>query len=172
MSVVADILESWRKPSQVMGRHLRRGKSEPFAFTFIVVFLIICFVAQWPEAARVTALNPEIPVAAQLLPRGLALLATIPFLYLVAALGGLVARALGGRGSWYAARIALFWALVAVSPLVLLVGLVAGMIGQGIQLNLIGGVTFAIFLTFWTINLRAAHLNAADLNMGAQASAE
>ena len=105
MSVVADILESWRRPSQVMRRHLARGRSEPFAFTFIVVFLTICFIAQWPEAARVTALNPEIPVAAQLLPRGLALLATIPFLYLIAALGGLFARAVGITASWYGARI-------------------------------------------------------------------
>ena len=52
--------------------------------------------------------------------------------------------------------IALFWALVVVSPLVLLVGLVAGMIGQGTQLSLIGLVTFSIFLTFWTIHLHAA----------------
>lgn len=162
MSVVADILESWRRPSQVLRRHLARGKSEPFAFTFIVVFLIICFIAQWPEAARVTALNPGIPVVAQLLPRGLALLATIPFLYLIAALAGLIARAFGSAISGYGARIALFWALVVVSPLVLLVGLVAGMIGQGTQLTLIGLLTFAIFLAFWAVNLRAAGWQHAD----------
>ncbi len=162
MSVVADILDSWRRPSQVLRRHLARGKSEPFAFTFIVVFLIICFIAQWPEAARVSALNPEIPVAAQLLPRGLALLATIPFLYFIAALGGLAARAIGSRPTWYGARIALFWALVVVSPLVLLVGLVGGMIGQGTQLTLIGLITFVIFLTFWILHLRAAGQANAD----------
>lgn len=156
MSVVTDILESWRRPTKVLRRHLLRGASEPFAFTFLMVFLIICFIAQWPEAARITALNPEIPILAQLLPRALALLATIPAWYGLAALGGWVARFMGGRGSWYAARLSLFWALVTITPMVLLVGLVVGMIGAGSQLTLVGTVTFALFLVFWTLNLREA----------------
>ncbi len=155
MSVVADILESWRRPSWVLHRHLSRGRSEPFAFTFLVVFLIVAFIAQWPDAARVSALNPEIPIAAQLLPRALALLATIPVWYLLAALGRLVASALGGQGGWYEARLALFWTLVTISPMILMVGLVAGMIGAGAQLTILGAVTFAVFLLFWVINLRA-----------------
>jgi hypothetical protein len=155
VSVVADILESWRRPSRVLHRHLSRGRSEPFAFTFLVVFLIVTFIAQWPDAARVSALNPEIPIAAQLLPRALALLATIPVWYLLAALGRLVARALGGQGGWYEARLALFWTLVTISPMILMVGLVAGMIGAGAQLTILGAVTFAVFLLFWVINLRA-----------------
>jgi hypothetical protein len=155
VSVVADILESWRRPSRVLHRHLSRGRSEPFAFTFLVVFLIVAFIAQWPDAARISALNPEIPIAAQLLPRALALLATIPVWYLLAALGRLVARALGGQGGWYEARLALFWTLVTISPMILMVGLVAGMIGAGAQLTILGAVTFAVFLLFWVINLRA-----------------
>ena len=111
---------------------------------------------QWPEAARTTALNPEIPVPPQLLARALALLATIPLWYALAALGHLVARAMGGQGGWYGARIGLFWALVACSPLILLVGLVGGMIGPGGQLWLMGGLTFVVFAAFWAINLHEA----------------
>lgn len=156
MSVVADILESWRRPSVVMRRHMMRGRSEPFAFTFLVVFLVICLIAQWPEAARTTAMNPDIPLPPQLLGRAMALLATIPLWYAFAALGGIVLRTLGGQGMWYEARIALFWALVTVSPMILLTGLVAGMIGPGPQLTSVGLLTFGLFGLFWALNLREA----------------
>lgn len=162
MSVLADIVQSWRGPSKVLRRHLQRGKSEAFAFTFLVVFLLICLVAQWPEAARVTVLNPEIPVVAQLLPRALALLATIPVWYALAALGKLAVQGLGRPVSWYAARVALFWALVSVTPLVLLMGLIAGMIGPGRQMAVIGGITFALFMGHWVLNLREAGRKDAD----------
>lgn len=154
MSVVSDIVDSWRAPSKVLRRHLARGKSEPFAFSLLVVFLLICFVAQWPAAARMTALNPEIPMLPQLLPLSLGILATIPLWYALAAMGGLAARALGGQGGWYGARIALFWALVTVTPLVLLTGLVAGMIGPGPQLTVAALVTLALLVMFWSLNLR------------------
>jgi hypothetical protein len=63
---------------------------------------------------------------------------------------------LGGRGSFFAARIVLFWALLAVAPLMLLRGLVAGLIGPGPQLVIVSGVTFAVFLWFWIVGLRVA----------------
>lgn len=156
MSVVADIAESWRHPSRVMRRHLARGRSEPFVFSLLMVFLLVAFIAYWPAAARVAAFDPGKPVAAQLLPFAMGGLAAIPMLYLLAALGAGVARALGGRGGWYGGRMALFWALVVSSPLVLLSGLVAGLIGPGPQqtaLNLVSGLCF---LTFWAINLKEA----------------
>lgn len=162
MSVLAEIVESWRHPSQGVRRHLERGKSEAFVFTFLILFLFICFVAQWPAAARVTALTPEIPIIPQLLPRALGLLATIPVWYLLAALGALMVRVFGGKGDWYGGRLALFWALATVSPLVLLAGLVSGFIGPGAQLVAVGLLTFAAFVGFWAINLAAAeHFDAA-----------
>lgn len=156
MAFVADLVESWRRPRVVVRRHLARGQSEPFAFTLLLAFLILAFIAQWPEVSRVTAKTPEVPMAPQLLGRALALLATIPVWYGLAALGRMAARALGGQGTWYGARIALFWALCTVTPLILLAGLVAGLIGAGTQLTALGLLTFAVFLTFWMINLRVA----------------
>lgn len=151
VSVVADIVQSWRNPRVVIQRHLARGRSEPFVFTFLFVFLILAFVAQWPEAARVSALNSNVPLSPQLLGRALALLATIPVWYGLAWLGRL---AVGGRCDGYRSRLALFWTLVTISPLVLLVGLVTGMIGAGPQLWATGLVTFAAFLWFWRVNLQ------------------
>ncbi len=154
MAFLTDIVESWRRPAAVVRRHLDRGQSEPFAFTLLLAFLILAFIAQWPQVARVTAETPDVPVAPQMLGRAMALLATIPLWYALAALGRLGARAIGGRGTWYGARVALFWALCAVTPLVLLTGLVGGMIGPGVQLATIGVVTFVAFGLFWLVNLR------------------
>ena len=154
MAVTTDIVQSWRHPRSVIRSHLRRGQSEPFAFSLLVAFLILAFVAQIPSAARVTALDATIPVSAQLLARGLGLLATIPVLYGLAALSHLAMRALGGQGTGYGARLALFWALVAASPMVLLSGMVAGMIGPGPQLAGVGALTFAAFLFQWFVALR------------------
>jgi hypothetical protein len=149
MAVTADIVESWRRPRAVVRRHLQRGRSEPFAFSLLVVFLILAFIAQYPAAARVTAMHPAIPLSPQLLAKALGLLAMIPVLYGLAALSRLVARTFGGQGTLYGARLALFWALVATSPFVLLSGMVAGLIGPGPQLALAGGLTFAAFLFQW-----------------------
>ena len=70
-------------------------------------------------------------------------------LYAFAAASHVVARLAGGKGSWFNARMALFWALLAVSPLMLLNGLVAGFMGQGPALTVTGLVVAAGFLYLW-----------------------
>jgi hypothetical protein len=149
MAVTTDILASWRRPRAAIRRHMARGVSEPFAFSILLVFLIVAFVAQWPLAAREAYLAEEPTVAPRMLALALAVLATIPLWYGVAALSRLIARILGGHGSWYGARLALFWALATVSPLMLLQGLVAGMIGPGPGLWLVTAVVGAGFLWLW-----------------------
>ena len=74
----------------------------------------------------------------------------------------MVARALGGRGSWYGARMALFWSLLASSPLVLLNGLVAGFVGAGPGLTLVGLAWVGVFLWFWFAGLRVAERGGAS----------
>ena len=149
MAVTTDILESWRHPRLVLRRHLARARSEAFVFTFLFVFLLLTFVSLWPGQAREAFLTPTEPLQPRLLAVALALLATIPLWYGLAALSHLIARRFGGQGDYYRARLALFWALVVVSPLLLVQGLVAGMIGQGAQLTLVQvGVSLA-FLVLW-----------------------
>lgn len=155
MSVTLGIVASWRRPRAVMRGVLARGATESFAFSLLVTFLVLAFVAQWPQAARQAHLT-DTPLPPLLLGRALGLLATIPAWYGLAALGHLVARAFGGGGSWLGARLALFWALVATSPLVLLSGLVAGMLG-GLQATVTGLVVAVAFLFQWINALIAAH---------------
>ncbi|GAB1363497.1 hypothetical protein MASR1M32_27330 [Rhodobacter sp.] len=99
MAVTTDILSAWRSPRLSIRRHLSRGVSEPFAFSLLVVFLILAFVGQWPVAAREAFLAEEPSALPRMLARGLALLATIPFWYALAALSRLAARVLGGQGT-------------------------------------------------------------------------
>jgi hypothetical protein len=156
MTVTTDMVATWRAPRAALRRHLARGVSEPFVFNLLLVFLILTFIGQWPAAAREAFLANESSTLPRIVLRGLAVLATIPFWYALAALSRIVARALGGQGSWYAARLALFWALAVVSPLMLLQGLVAGMIGPGPGLWLVITLVGAAFLWLWLTMLHEA----------------
>jgi hypothetical protein len=156
MAVTTDIVQSWRNPRAVMRRHLARGRSEPWLFSLLVAFLVIVFVAQWPGAARASFFQPEVPVIQRLFATGLALLATIPFWYLLAAVSRLLSGLFGGTGDYYGARLALFWALLAVSPGMLLQGMVAGFIGPSPGLSILGVLVLGVFLLFWISMLMEA----------------
>ena len=156
MSVSTDLVATWRRPREILRQHLARGRSEPFAFSLLLVFLVLVFVGQWPAAARDAFLANEPSAAPRILARALAVLATIPFWYALAALGRLVARAMGGEGTWYSARIALFWALAVSGPLMLFQGLVAGMIGPGPALTAVSVLIGAAFLWLWATLLHEA----------------
>ena len=149
MSVTSDIVESWHSPRVVLRRHLNRGQSEAFAFSLLFVFLLLVFVAQWPVAARASHAEADPSVAPRLLALGLAVLATIPFWYGLAALSRLIGRVLGGQGSWYGARMALFAALVAVSPLMLLQGLAEGMVGPSAGVTALQVIAGLGFVYLW-----------------------
>jgi hypothetical protein len=76
--------------------------------------------------------------------------------YLLAFISQLIARLIGGRVTGYGARIALFWAFLAAAPVLLLHGLVAGFIGPGAGMTIIGAIWCGVFLWFWLSGLREA----------------
>lgn len=160
MTVTTDLVATWRHPRAILRQHLARGRSEVFALSFLLVFLALAFVGQWPVAAREAFLAGEPSASPRILARALAVLATIPVWYGLAALGHIAARAMGGQGTWYAARIALFWALAAVGPLMLLQGLVSGMVGPGPALSLVTLLVGAAFLWLWATLLHEAERGA------------
>ena len=90
----------------------------------------------------------------ELLKSALGLLATLPIWYLLASIGHLIARAFGGRGSHYGARLALFWALVVISPAMLFHGLVLGLAGNSTFVLALGGGIAAGFVLLWVVMLR------------------
>lgn len=156
MALIAEIIDSWKSPARGVRRHLARPRSEAFLFTFLFVFLLVTHIAQWPLAARESHLHPEVPLLQRLFAAALAVLGSIPVWYLLAALSRLVAKVLGGQGDWYGARLALFWALATVSPLMLLHGLVTGLLGPGLQATVVGVALGLAFLWLWISMLREA----------------
>lgn len=156
MGVASDILRAYVAPRAVFRGRLGADVREDRALVILMAACVLIFVGQWPRLQREAI---ETGHEFQMLV-GAALLAWIFFMPLVAyALGSLshmIARPLGGRGNGYAARFALFWALLVASPLWLLWGLVAGLIGPGLQLQLVGAVALLAFLVHWGINLWTA----------------
>ena len=156
MPVAADIVATYRGPRRVMRRLLEMGTREDRALAVLMAGCVIVFVGQWPRLAREAhlsgqELNPLLGGALM----GWVFIAPL-LLYTLAMVSHLVAKLLGGQGSGYGARMALFWSFLAASPLILLHGLVAGFIGPGIQLQIVGAVWLVIFGWFWSMNLREA----------------
>jgi hypothetical protein len=156
MALVADIAGTWASPTKGIRAHLARPPSEAFIFTFLFVFLLLTFVGLAPLVAREAFLQPEVPLTQRLVAAALALCATIPFWYLLAAVSQLVAGIMGGQGDFYRARLALFWALACAGPLMLLRGMVQGFIGPGPQANAVGIAIAVAFLWLWLRMLREA----------------
>ncbi|MAU54106.1 MAG: YIP1 family protein [Roseovarius sp.] len=156
MPVTRDIVATYRGPRRVVRRLLAMGAREDRALALLMGGCILVFVAQWPRLAREAhlageALNPRLGGALM----GWIVIAPLIF-YLLAFLSYLAVRLLRGRISGYGARLALFWAFLAASPLLLLHGLVAGFVGPGAGLSLIGAIWCGVFLWFWLSGVREA----------------
>lgn len=154
MALTTDILASYRSPRRVMRRKLAAGAGEDVALFYLLVACALIFVAQWPVLSRQAFEDPSVPLSARLGGALMAWLFIAPLLmYLLAALSHLLARAFGGAGRYVDARLALFWALLAAAPLWLLNGLVAGFIGPGPELTIVGAIALAGFGTIWLLSL-------------------
>lgn len=156
MPVTSDIMATYRGPGRVVQRLLLAGNREDRALALLMAFCVIAFVAQMPRLSRQAHLTGG-DLNDLMVPTLYACLFFLPLLfYVLAGLSQLVARVLGGQGDGYGARLALFWALLAASPLVLLHGMVAGFVGPGPGLQAVGLIWLAVFLWFWISGLRQA----------------
>lgn len=144
-----NIFSSYRAPGAVLETLLAGGAREDRALALCMGGCVAMFVAQWPPLARQAYLSGE---ELQMLLGGtlMGVVFILPLvLYALAGLSRLVARLLGGQGTGYGARLALFWALVAATPLILLHGLVAGFVGPGPAKSLVGLLWLLAFGWIW-----------------------
>ena len=142
MAATRDIVASYRNPAAVVRRLLGQGPREDRNLVYLMVACLIFFVAQTPRLAREAHVNgTELDMLL-----GATLLAWL-----------FIAPLMRGRPSGYSTRLALFWALLASSPLVLLHGLTAGFVGEGIELRIVGLVWLCVFLWFWISGLLVAY---------------
>ncbi len=149
MAVSTNIVATYRGPGAVVRRLLALGPREDRALAYLMAFCLIVFLAQLPRLSREAHLTGQ---DLNMLLGGtlMAWIFIAPLmLYIIALLARLVGRVLGGKGTGYGARLALFWALLASSPLILLHGLVAGFIGPGAAMQAVGLIWFCVFGWFW-----------------------
>ncbi len=163
MSVVLDILRTYRAPREVQRRRLGGGLREDRALVVLMAACIIGFIAQWPRLAREAHVDPTIGFDARLAGALFGWLMVMPLLLYVVSLIVLgVQRLFGRRVTGYATRMSMFWAFLAASPLLLLSGLTAGFVGPGTMLGVVGMLFVIAFVTFWIAGLREIGTSAAE----------
>ena len=157
MAATRDIIASYRNPAAVVRRLLGQGTREDRNLIYLMVACLIFFVAQTPRLAReayLTGTELNMLLGGTLL----AWLFIAPLIFYILAAGTqIILRVLRGNVTGFNTRLALFWALLASSPLVLLHGLTAGFVGPGIELQIVGLIWLCVFLWFWVSGLLVAY---------------
>lgn len=156
MAATRDIVATYRGPAAVVRRLLAQGPREDRALIYLMLGCLMVFVAQTPRLAReahVTGAELRMLMGATLM--AWLFIAPLVF-YVLAGLSALVLRLFRAGVSGFGARLALFWALLASSPLMLLWGLTAGFVGAGPALTLVGVLWLALFGWFWAGGLVGA----------------
>lgn len=160
MPFTQDIAATYRRPGKVVRRLVQAGQREDRALAILMGACAILFVAQWPRLSReahLTGQDINGLLAGAL--TGWLLFAPLG-LYILAWIAHLVARLLRGQGPSFNARMAVFWGLLAATPLALLNGLVAGFIGPGPALTGVGVLWMVVLLWFWIAGLLAVYREA------------
>lgn len=152
--IVPRIFESWIAPRRVV----RGLQGMPDAALTVVLLgaMLVFLLAQAPLHARQATLDSSISLGARLSGAALAVMFLMPLLaYLIAQLLALASWLTPWRLNSEDSRLALFWALLASSPAMLLAGLTAGLIGPGAALTLTRAVAGAGFLIIWAAGIAA-----------------
>jgi len=133
-------------------RHQLSGpESEARALAYLVIACVLIFIAQWPRLlAQTTDVPPEARIGGALF--GWLFIAPLAF-YALAAIARLIAGAMGGRGTWYSSRLALFWALFAAAPLWLLNGLTSALAVPRPVSDAFGLVALLAFVALWAMSM-------------------
>jgi uncharacterized membrane protein len=157
VSVVLDILRTWRAPRAVSARRMEGAPREDRALAILLGGCALVFIAQLPRLAREAWLDPTIPFDGRMAGALFGWLMLMPLVfYALAALIYLILRAAGAATTGYRARMALFWGLLASSPAWLLAGLMAGFAGESAGTTLFQALAVGGFLIFAGAGLVAA----------------
>ena len=160
MSVTRDMVRTWRQPRAVMDRLLRMGQREDRALAFLMGGCFLNFLATWPYAVRIEELTGT--SAKEQITGSLFLWIFIAplFFYGLSAVIHLVAKVVGGKGTFYTARLSLFWTLLATTPAALLYGLLRGFNGDDTGTMIIGALWGIGFLAIGALTLFEAEKGA------------
>ena len=124
-SLASEILTAYRHPRLSFERQLARNIGEDRILFFGMLACFLAFVARMPSLFRDSIPSGSPPLHAVVpIHFAVSLLMAPLLLYSVAAASHVLARVFGGRAHWRDARLALFWAILTMSPLVLVAGIV------------------------------------------------
>ena len=155
MSLTRNILRSYRQPGAVVA-DLARDIREPQVLFFGLLACGLIFVAQWPGLSRAAALDTSVTFEQRMGGALFGVMFLLPLiLYALAALVHLGLRLAGQNVAGIGVRLALFWALLAVTPLMLLQGGLGALLGPGGAVRAFGFVVAGAFLYMTVMGLRA-----------------
>ena len=162
MSASGDILRTYRAPRAVMRRLLealeRDDRPEARLLVYLLAGCFLIFVGQVPGLMALPLAGADAPPREALL--GITFFGWLfvwPLIfYVLAALSHLAMRAFGAGGSYRASRAALFWTVLAASPLMLLRGAVQATFGAGAALTAVDLLVALAFFALWSLSLLEA----------------
>ncbi|MCY3997378.1 MAG: YIP1 family protein [Rhodobacter sp.] len=162
MGLLADIVATYRSPGAVMRRHLDGVRDEGRVLMYLLLACCLSCLAQWPRLQREVSMDGSVALEIRIGGALFGWMFIAPLaMYAVAFLARVVAGALGGRGTGYSARLALFWSMLAVAPLGLVAGLVGGFIGPGPAAAIAGLAGYAVFCVIWWFSMVEAEAGGA-----------
>lgn len=157
MAITRNIAASYRGPGRVVARILAGEAREDRVLYFLIAACAVIFIAQAPYQAREAFLDEEVPLQARLYWSAFLWIFIFPLvMYGVAAFVWLISRIIPGAPTGYEIRVALFWSLLASTPVILLLGLTAGFVGPGPALQLVAVLWCVVFAWFWIAGTLAA----------------
>lgn len=123
MSIAGEIIRAYQGPRASMRRRLAAHPGEERLLIYLVVAILLFFVARIPNLLVSSSLQTteEISGSAIFVTNLVASFFFAPLLfYGIASVSRIVSKIFGGSGNGYASRLALFWSLLVVSPFSLL----------------------------------------------------
>ncbi|MEO9682208.1 MAG: YIP1 family protein [Tateyamaria sp.] len=157
MALTRNIAATYRGPGRVVSAILNGEAREDRLLYILLTACAVIFVAQAPYQAREAHLDETVPLQARLYWSAFLWIFLFPLvMYVIAAFVWLVNRVVPSPPSGHDIRAVLFWSLLASSPIILLLGLTAGMIGPGPALQSIALLWCLVFAWFWIAGTLAA----------------
>lgn len=159
MTLYQEILAAYRGAGASMRRQMVQVKGEERLLVYIVLACLLLFVARVPGLMVLaqTSDNAEItPTSLIGTSFAITLFFAPLFFYAIAAFSHMIAQAFGGKGSYFEARLALFWALLVTTPLVLLSSMVNVVVPSPVLVQSTGLIIFLVFAFFWASCLNVA----------------
>ncbi len=157
MALSTQILRSYRAPRSVLRALLAQDRHEGRALFYLMLACALIFLAQWPRLQRLAQGDGAVPFEGLMAGALFGWLFVAPILfYGLGALMALVLRLVRPSLSAFGVRLALFWALLAVSPLVLVQSALVSLAGPGVLALVSGLAVLAAFVAILLAGLRAA----------------